>query len=548
MRALTNSKVELQPEDIANVDTWFWAMSNRIRLQAGEFSTEGRAYQAEILQSTARVRVYKKATQGGWTEVEVLRTLHGLIYGLYPKGVLYLFPTETDVEDFSRTRFNPLIKDNYRAIGKYLRGTDSTEIKRVGRAILYLRGAKSTQKVEGYKREAHQLRSIPVDKVVYDEEDLMDPAMVFLALQRMSDSQIKEEVHIANPTIPDFGVDKKYSESNQKIWVITCNKCNRDCCLELDFPECVKYNKDGKAYRACIKCGAELNPSEGQWVARVPSSEIDGYWWSQLNSLQMDPGYILKVFENPPNGNIQEVYNSILGMAYIAAENRLTPNDVFACCREPLLASRDDGPCGMGVDVGKNLHVVVGKRIDGQRKRIVYVGEVGDFSDIQDLCKRFNVRSVAIDAYPETRKARDLQRSLSGVQVTLVVYMDRIRTGEKIDEVSGMLTLARTEICDTTYHNITRGMYLLPRRNPKIEEYAQQLSNTAKVLEEDERRGTKVYRYKKLAADHYFHATNYFELASRDLAIALETPAQIFAARLATAQTSRPYDVFGGMR
>jgi hypothetical protein len=39
----------------------------------------------------------------------------------------------------------------------------------------------------------------------------------------------------------------------------------------------------------------------------------------------------------------------------------------------------------------------------------------------------------------------------------------------------------------------------------------------AKVLEEDERRGTKVYRYRKLGPDHYRHATNYFELAVRDL-------------------------------
>ena len=47
--------------------------------------------------------------------------------------------------------------------------------------------------------------------------------------------------------------------------------------------------------------------------------------------MKEEPGEVLRVFENPPNGNIAEVYNSILGMAYIAAENRLTLNDVYSC-------------------------------------------------------------------------------------------------------------------------------------------------------------------------------------------------------------------------
>ena len=66
------------------------------------------------------------------------------------------------------------------------------------------------RKLRGKSKESGKLRSIPVDRVVFDEIDLMDPAMVFLALQRLGDSEIKEEEYISSPTIPDFGIDRLY--------------------------------------------------------------------------------------------------------------------------------------------------------------------------------------------------------------------------------------------------------------------------------------------------------------------------------------------------
>ncbi len=227
----TEKDSEVTNEDLCSVDPWYWAYFNKIRLQGGEFSLEGKDYQIGMMQSKSRKKVEKKATQLGVTEAEVLCSLHGLIYKRYPKGVLYLFPTGDDVSDFSKTRFNPLIRENYRTIGQYVQNTNSTEVKQIGKAILYLRGARSTQRVENEKKESSKLRSIPVDKVVFDEVDLMDPDMVFLALQRMGDSEIKEEVYISSPTIPDFGIDKLYNESDQQWWIIKCPACNTDCCL-----------------------------------------------------------------------------------------------------------------------------------------------------------------------------------------------------------------------------------------------------------------------------------------------------------------------------
>ncbi len=513
-------------DDLCSVDPWWWAYTNRIKLQGGYFSEVGRDYQIGLMQSKARVKVWMKATQLGMTEAAVLETIHGLIYRRYPKGTLYLFPTGDDVSAFSKTRFSPLIKGNPYLIGRFVTDNNSTELKQFAEAVLYLRGARTTQKVEGEKKESSKLRSIPVDKVVFDEVDLMDPDMIFLALQRMGDSKIKEELYLSTPTIPDFGIDKLYSESDQHIWIIKCPQCGRDCCLELDFPECVQFKNEG-AYRACKRCGHELSPVDGQWVAQFPGRETEGRWISQLNSLSQDPGEILRLFENPPNGNMAEVYNSKLGQAYIAAENRLNLNDVYNCCGTHILSSKDIGPSGMGVDVGKTLHVVIGKKIqDKVQKKIIWMGEVKEFADLKELATRYGVRIAAIDYEPETRQARDFQKN-AAFSVYLCDEMDKVRQGDKTNEMYGVTKVARTEICDDVLYKVRTGKYLFPRRSPQIEAYAKQMVNIAKVYDEDKRTGGKVGRFRKLAdkcGDHFFHATAFFEIATKTLETSTDDP------------------------
>ena len=504
--------------DLKMVNPWLWAYSNALKLQVGEFELARHEYLVDPMGSHSRRRLMMKGAQMGFTQVEVLISLHGMIHGFYPTGVLYLFPTDDDVSEFSKSRFNPLIASNPYHIGRFVRDTNAVNIKQIQDAYLYLHGARSTQRVGGLKKESPKLRSRAVDKLVFDELDLMDEEMIPLALERVSHSDVKEEVYLSTPTIPDFGIDRKYQESDQRIWIIKCPACGRDCCLELDFPDCVQF-KNAIAYRACKKCGHELHPRDGKWVPQAPSiKDFEGYWISQLNSMYIDPGEILRLYENPPNGNLQEVYNSKLAQAYIGAENRLSLNDVYSCCGTHILETKDNGPCAMGVDVGRTLHVVIGKKpVDSNgRKKIVWMGEVKEFEDLVELGKRFEVKVGAIDYEPETRKAREFQKQ-AGFPVYLCDEMDKVRDSEAYNEHIQLKKVARTEICDMTNHAIRRGMYILPRRCPQVEEYARQLSNMAKVLEEDEKKGTKTYRYRKLGADHFFHATNFFEIACQTL-------------------------------
>ncbi len=103
-----------------------------------------------------------------------------------------------------------------------------------------------------------------MDRVVFDEVDEMEPAMVELALERLGHSMVKEEAYLSTPSIPDFGIDRLYAESDQRIWMIKCEHCGEETCLEIEFPTCLLEFSDGRVIRACKKCKQEIFfPAEG---------------------------------------------------------------------------------------------------------------------------------------------------------------------------------------------------------------------------------------------------------------------------------------------
>lgn len=383
-------------------DAWYWATQSNIRLQGGyTYTTVGREYQIGILQCDHPRQTFRKAAQMGVTETMVLKILHNMKYRRYPRGALYLFPTEGDVSDFSKARFKPLIDDNP-AIKSEVKNTDSTNIKQIGDSMLYLRGARpSASKIEGTKKSSSALKSIPVDALIEDEYDEMDPEMMDLADERLSASEVKDKFRVGTPTVPDYGTDYEYSQSDRRVWMIKCHHCNEFTCPELEFPNCITIDGDGRGHKVCKRCGREIHSRHGEWVAERPSvTDHVGWWISQLNSPTIDPAYILKLFNNPPRGNIGEVYNSKLGMAYISVDSRLTKNEVLKCCTSDIMLAEHDGPCAMGIDVGNTLHYVIGYKQDGERRRIVKIGKTSDFAYLHELVRKFNVKCAVIDSNP----------------------------------------------------------------------------------------------------------------------------------------------------
>jgi hypothetical protein len=502
----------LSPDLLEAVDCWYWVDRNGILLDGRLFDLRNHLYQLDILQCDAPEQCFRKGAQIGLTSVQMLKTVHGMIKRRYPQGALYLFPTRDDVSDFSKGRFGPIIDDNP-SIGAYVRDTNAANTKRIGAAMLYFRGTKSRS----------QLKSVPVDRLVFDEIDEMSPHMVDLALERVSHSSVKERIDISTPTLPDFGIDVRWQKSDQRVWQIQCKACRRHTCMEKEFEENgpnqrtlrrIGRGREKRVIRACIHCESEIHPRDGVWAAGYAdrSHALVGWWISQLNSAYVEPAKILELFEDP-RCNLTEFYNSKIGLPYVEATHRLSVEQVLALCGNHGMSERDPGACSMGVDQGNDLHVVIGKRDGcGARGKLVKIGVWREWEELDKLMRDYRVSRCVVDALPETRNARAFASRFPG-RVYLNYYNAHQKGSYAWNDAEYTVQCNRTESLDASHNEITNGWMGLPRETPIVHEFAVQLHNVAKKLEEDEETGSKRFVYVKLGPDHYRHAFNYFCMA-----------------------------------
>ena len=513
-------------EKLMQVDAGRWAISHSIRLQAGMFTFNGFEYQVEPMSSNSRRLCYLKARQSfGATINEVLKDLHGMIMGVYKLGVAHIFPTNDEVSEFSKSIFKPLIANNKASIGKYVKnvagGTDTTSLKKVRDAMLWLRGARLSQKVgDTVESTSSKTAGFSCDKVVFDEVDFMDSEAVVKYIHSMGMSPHQHEVYLGNPSHEDYGIDLIFKQSDQRYWFRKCS-CGHWTCAEKSFPQCVKIRPDRTGYVGCDKCGKEVpvwaGKGSAQWVPDYPSKSdyMHGYMASQLITPFNDPAEILEDFVNPPFGNLADIYRLRLGRAYSNRDEKLRVRDVLACCGSDAPAPSHEGPCAMGVDVGKVKHVVIGTRVDNKRFEVVRACKVESWQEIADLAKKYHVKSDVVDIRPYEDEARAYQEA-SNHKTFLCEYSDTQVTDALFNDNTGVVKVHRTGIFDQTHRLIANGDIRLPRQCPEVDEFARQCCNCAKFEEKDKRRGIIVYRYRPTGdrQEHFRNALNYFILAA----------------------------------
>ena len=478
---------------------WEWAEKTPIILDGRPFSFQRHEYLRVPYQDNHPHQVDMKAAQMGLTSKAALKMVYGCRYGDY-RGILYLFPSRSDVTDFSKGRIDPLIDDNPETIGKWIRDTDAANIKRVWNSFLYFRGMKSRV----------SLKSIPVDFIIFDELDEAPQNSVDLAMERMGHSEIREVLKLSNPTLPDFGIDKAFQETDQRYWLLKCPSCGNWTCLEEAFPDCL-VEIGGRVIRACCKCKDELNPADGEWVAKRASiPDKRGYHYSQLFSQFVDPADILRQFRT--TSNLTDFYNLKIGVAYVEATNRISIQEVLALCGSDGIASEDPGPCFMGVDQGADLHVVIGKKARQKAGKIVFLGLHKDWEELDRLMKNFHVTRCVVDALPETRNARAFAEKFRG-KVYLNYYSEHQKGAYSWNERDLTVSCNRTESLDASHNEVMAGKIILPKECDIARTFAEHLHNVAKKLQEDEESGSKRYVYVKLGPDHFRHAFNYEAMA-----------------------------------
>jgi hypothetical protein len=495
-----------------------WAVRNEIILDGKKFTFKNHEYLIEPYSDKHPYQVELKATQLGLTSKAMLRVFHTSRYGgdKY-RGIGYYFPSRTDVTDLSKTRIDPLIDDNPENIGQWMKDTNAANVKKIWNSNLYLRGMRSTI----------GLKSIPIDFLIFDELDEAPPKSVDMILERMAHSEVGELLFLSNPTLPDYGIDKLFQNSDQMYWMLKCKKCNHYTNLVETFPECLLMKKGGEVIRACEKCQAELDPSKGEWIAKRPSiKDIRGRQFSQLYSQtkMTEPGRILDTFHTTTN--LTDFYNLKIGIAYVEAQNRLSVQQVLDCCGDKGIASSSDAGTFMGVDQGNNLHVVIGKHHPKRAGEVIHIGEyIGNkekdgsgWKQLDELMTRFKVMRCVVDGLPETKHAREFAERFNGR--VFLIFSNVFQKGSyRWDEKTRMVTANITETLDASHRLIADCDIVLPSKSSDtVQEFARHCNRVAKRLEEDEDTHSQRYvYYRKLGGpDHWRMAFNYFAMSLTD--------------------------------
>lgn len=477
-----------------------WCL-RRIRLDGKPFTFNGHEYLRQIYDDTAGHIVLCKAAQIGGTVWAILRSIHSCIMGL---GVGYYFPTRTDVMDFSRSRVGPLLAQNP-FLSKMIKDTDTIGLKQINGMPMYLRGMES--KVG--------MKSIAVDLVVFDELDEATPEAKTMAKERLSHSDYRRLIELSNPSLPNFGIDEAFAVSDQRHWHLKCPHCGEWTAPDKAFPR--KLNEevriilprsDGSFYLACPHCDAELDLAQGEWVADFPDRPTHGYLISQLFSSKVDPGEILKDYQTTRHPD--RFYNLKIGIAWADLQNRLDVASVLACCGDAGMLEESTDGCTMGVDCGKDLHVVIsrwgGKLKD--KRHVVYIGVHQEYEELDQLMKRFNVRRCVIDAMPEIHITRAFAKRFPW-RVWCNYFQDSQRGAYRWDNDQFLVYENRTEALDASRQVIRAKEIVLPRTGPVLQEFAEHMTADVKRLDEDPQTGAKSYRYWKTGINHFSFAFTY---------------------------------------
>lgn len=451
-----------------------------------------------LLSDLSQTIVIEKASQMAVSTYCVIYTMWLCKTKNAPRGVIYWLPTDGDVTDFVGTKVDPFISENQ----ELLKSADKSQKFNVGLKFMYgiptyWRGLKSKSKV----------KSISADAAMYDEFDEADPSQVAQARKRLSGGDIKIQRELSTPTIPDFGINKRFQESDQHHFALKCPSCNRYQVLEQEFPNCFKQNKQGDYYLGCKHCVKSLSIQNGYWCALNPKSQLRGYHISQLYSPFLSPNEIMHEFLTTEF--IGHFYNHVVGVPHLSATDKVSENDVFNLA-DPTRPNAELSQTGtsMGVDQGAKLHVTIMKD-----KKVLAAMERESFDDLAHIIRRYNVNNCVIDALPETRKARELQAKFNPGRVWLCFYNDNQKGSAAWDEEKGIVQVNRTESLDAGTNAILEQKMSFFRRDKILEMFAKHCSNTAKVVEEDPNTGSKKYVYKKLGPDHFRHSLNYAMIA-----------------------------------
>lgn len=455
---------------------------------------------------------------------------------------VYIFPTDTHVSEFGDERIEPAIEESpYLQSRIRARFVRHKKLKRIGRGFLHLRGSNSKAGAQ----------SVAAQFLVFDEYDFLDPSNLPQIERRISGARQLGKTprirRLGTPTIEGQGIALAWESSDQRVWMVMCEGCGLS--QQVTWEENLRWTNPGvegvmraghdeydvqdvkavdRAWRACAECEAELDVHNGAWEAQRPGARVIGFQVTRLIVPKTDLAQIIVASRSTKPMEVEAFENNDLGRPYSAVESGLDAGTILAACSfgGPMLGgATGEYPVTMGVDVAgeRNLSVRISEQLPPEdpempnARRAIWIGEVGNFNEVERLMGLFSVQMCAIDARPETRMAKSLRAAFPG-RIVLVEYDPRnesesfkVEAGEVGTPLEGVplkVKVNRTEAIDAMMDSI-RQQRNLPLADPPQNYVAQLRAPKRKVVISQTGKVSRVYVSTGTVGDDYAHAEVY---------------------------------------
>jgi len=487
--SLTNDSFDGIDENIRAEDAsiLYWVVSNGIKTEKGEpLDFTDRLFLLDILSDWSKEIVWKKCSQVGGSVIFNIKSLFAL--SKFGWNIIYTMPSETDVQDFVKTKTNPIIIENRDVLVGM--SSDSVYLKQIGNRNLFFQGTIS-------KTAAI---SSTADLVIHDEISRSDQSKIKQYESRTKASAFKGKWQFSNPTTEKDVLDERWHLSDKKEWFVTCDNKHTQM---LAWPESVC--RERKEYQ-CSECKVELTREQrrtGHWQ-KTRESDISGYHTSHLMAPWISAEEILK----DADGDQEYFYNFILGEPYNPGDLSITRGFILDNWTPKNL---ETGKWYLGVDVGNIKHWVL-----GSEKGIIKVGKFSKWSDLDDLIAHYKPIMV-IDAMPDTTMSRYYVEThqntyMSFFQENTSNPQTLVWWGE--NEKRGIVYSHRNRILDQLIDYIIQAKCLFALPSDRLmKEYVDHWLTMRRVKSVNSR-GVEFYEWVSTTdVDHFALATLYWYLA-----------------------------------
>lgn len=423
-----------------------WMKKYRIKTSQGlpmEFTDH--AFMWDLINDMSPLQAWLKPPQIGASESQIVKTLYCARKKKW--DIIYTLPTDTDRNDMAGSKVNRIIAQNP-ILSEWTKDHDSVEQKSVGDNLINYRGTYTQKKA----------MMVSSNLNVHDEIDASDQSVITQYENRQQANTEIRTWYFSHPSLSGFGVDQYWQQSDKKEWFITCPLCKKESILASEqdiWTESIDFERE---LYICKHCKEDLSPEtirKGKWkptngvcrydpisgkdiypgVKVTPEGEeireFSGYHISQMMCPWITAKKIIEK-KNDPLKDEQFFYNYVLGLPYVASEDKISSKVVLNNLVNEVNAQEDR--IIIGVDTGLPIHYTL-----MNKQGVFYYGkckapsaDYDPYSELEAFLKRWPTSIIMSDQGGDLIGIRKLQAKYPG-RVYLVYYRKDRKSQEIIN-------------------------------------------------------------------------------------------------------------------